>query len=549
MKQLSLNGLKTVLWPVSVFILSGFLNLASFPPWNIAEAAYLFVIPFLIWIHFKPGFKPYAVTALLTQIVVWLILIYWLRHVTYSGTFLLAIYLGIFPAVWLITAWWVLPRIFDRPFWLRLTGIAGLSAFWVLLEFSRVFLFSGFPWLPLAASQWNRPAILQIIAYTGFYGLSFLLIFLNQGIAFYLRHLLLKSQRSRTWYERLCPEFYLSLALLFAAVSGIIWAGTFTQEQKNIFRAAVVQPYIEPSVKWNSDQAHAILDLLEKQTLFLKPLDADIILWPESVTPWPVIGDNNMRLWIQDRVRESGIPLLMGNMARDDNLNWYNTVNAVDPRAGLVFPYYAKRKLVPFGEYVPFEHILPFVDKVIPLDGDFIPGNRQQLIPVTVAEKSYRVGPLVCYEDIFPELARELTLHGADFLYVATNNAWYGEESGAYQHAAHSVLRAVETRRPVLRCGNAGWSGWIDEYGNVRHVLNDRKGSIYFRGGTVMDVSRDRQWIQRHSVYVQYGDWFVGLSLILCIWGFIAIRYLDIPLLPITQASDFRSRRDRIFGR
>ena len=92
------------------------------------------------------------------------------------------------------------------------------------------------------------------------------------------------------------------------------------------------------------------------------------------------------------------------------------------------------------------------------------------------------VGVLICYEDIFPALARENTLAGADVLAVLTNNAWYGEGGAAYQHAAHSVLRAVENRRPVVRCGNGGWSGWIDEYGNIRDTLRDENGTIYFRG-------------------------------------------------------------------
>ncbi len=542
------NAIKVGCWPVGVFLLSSFLYVISFPPWNIAEGAYLFAIPFLFWIFYKPGFKLYLITALITGCVTWIVMIWWLRHITYLGTVSLAVFLGLFNVTWLVAAWWALPRIIDRPFWYRLSGLLGLSSLWILLEYLRTFLITGFPWLPLALSQWNRPALLQIISYTGFYGISFILIFFNLGIAIYLRHLILKSHRGRAWYERICPEFYLSVALLLTAASGVIWTGTFTQDRVDGFRVAVIQPYIKPSIKWISEQAHGILDILEKHTLFLKPLDPDLILWPESVTPWPVVGDSNMRLWAQDRAQSFGVPILMGNMAKEDNKIWYNTVNAVDPRFGLVFPYYAKRKLVPFGEYVPFHQFFPFIDKFVPLEADFKPGKLPELIPLNIAGQIYRVGPLICYEDIFPGLARDLTLEGADFLFVATNDAWYGEESGAYQHAAHSVLRAVETRRPVLRCGNAGWSGWIDEYGNVRDVLLDHRGSIYFRGGAVMEVSRDRQWTQRLSVYMQYGDWFVGLSFFSLVWGFIALRFLHVDRVPDAPEPDFRTRRQRIFG-
>ena len=108
---------------------------------------------------------------------------------------------------------------------------------------------------------------------------------------------------------------------------------------------------------------------------------------------------------------------------------------------------------------------------------------------------------------------------GADVLAVLTNSAWYGEGGAAYQHAAHAVLRAVETRRPVLRCGNGGWSGWIDEFGGVRSVVTNEAGTIYFRGTRTVSVTRDQRWIGQESVYVRYGDWFVLLCFGLALLG------------------------------
>jgi len=118
-------------------------------------------------------------------------------------------------------------------------------------------------------------------------------------------------------------------------------------------------------------------------------------------------------------------------------------------------------------------------------------------------------------------------------LFVLTNDAWYGEEGAAYQHAAHSVLRAVETRRPVIRCGNAGWSGWIDEYGSfgVVDVEHDRTpnimmrdGSIYYRGFKTINVLRDTRWTGKQSFYVQYGDWFVLASAALALAAWLVAR-------------------------
>jgi apolipoprotein N-acyltransferase len=112
-----------------------------------------------------------------------------------------------------------------------------------------------------------------------------------------------------------------------------------------------------------------------------------------------------------------------------------------------------------------------------------------------------------------------------------TNNGWFGESGAAVQHAAHSVLRAVETRRPVLRVGNGGWSGWIDEFGYVRNTMTDDSGSIYFRGARVLNVSRDQRWIGRQSFYVEHGEWFVAVSALAAGFGWLLLR-VSVPRLP-----------------
>ena len=126
--------------------------------------------------------------------------------------------------------------------------------------------------------------------------------------------------------------------------------------------------------------------------------------------------------------------------------------------------------------------------------------------------KQIKFGALVCYEDFFPQLARKAVVAGSDILFVATNDTWYGEEGAAYFHAAHSILRAVENRRPVIRSGNAGWSGWIDPLGKVRECLVDDTNSIYFKGGGVMELKLNPEFSSKISFYVKYGDWFVLLS-------------------------------------
>ncbi len=193
-------------------------------------------------------------------------------------------------------------------------------------------------------------------------------------------------------------------------------------------------------------------------------------------------------------------------------MRWSNGVFVVDPALGLRERFYAKRHLVPFGEYVPLRGWLPFLDKIVPVGDDFAPGRDAAPLLVRADGRPLEVGALVCYEDVFPALARDAVRAGAQLLFVATNNGWFGERAMAHQHAAHSVVRAVETRRPVLRAGNGGWSGWIDEYGLIRGRLIDDPLSIYHRGSTVFEIDRDRRWVGRESFYVRWGDWLVALS-------------------------------------
>jgi len=161
----------------------------------------------------------------------------------------------------------------------------------------------------------------------------------------------------------------------------------------------------------------------------------------------------------------------------------------------------------------------PWIEKIVPIDGDLYSGDKPVLLPLSMPNRTIKIGSLICYEDVFPALARESVLEGAAALFVATNSAWYGQSGASFQHMAHSVLRAVENRRIVFRVGNDGWTGWIDEFGNVREELLDENGKIWFSGGTTWEVDRDKRWKGKTTFYTEHGDWFVascwaGLALI-----------------------------------
>ncbi|HRE79914.1 MAG TPA: apolipoprotein N-acyltransferase [Opitutaceae bacterium] len=299
-------------------------------------------------------------------------------------------------------------------------------------------------------------------------------------------------------------------------------------------KVAFVQPNIPATVKWDPAQGPATLEILEKLTTQAAAMRPQLILWPEASTPWALRGDDNIRTWTESLVAKTRVPLLLGSLAIEQ-LNtpaesWYNAAFVVDPISGTQPDYYAKQKLVPFGEYVPFRPLLGWLEKVVPVgSGDIAAGVLPRPLVTNLGAQPVALGPLICYEDIFPSLARDNVLAGADVLVVLTNNGWFGEGAAAYQHAAHSVLRAVETRRPVLRAGNAGWSGWIDEFGAVRSVATDAERGIYFRGVRAVEVTRDFRWIGRKSFYVEHGDWFVVVCAFLVAGAGFMIRFAPPP--------------------
>jgi apolipoprotein N-acyltransferase len=161
-----------------------------------------------------------------------------------------------------------------------------------------------------------------------------------------------------------------------------------------------------------------------------------------------------------------------------------------------------------FGEYVPFTRWLPFLKWFTPITGGFTPGTSPTRFNFDDLGVSASV--LICFEDIFPMLARDAADTGADFLLNLTNDGWFGAASQQRAHAANAVLRAVETGRPLVRCTNNGLTCWVDRHGRIRDGLRHADGGIHAAGAMVAavelhDAPEPRTLFQRH------GDW-VGLS-------------------------------------
>jgi len=556
MEPATVSGMTSArLLPVLVALLGAGAYAFAFPVLadgtGVPELAFVFALPWVLWAAQAPRWRVWCAAGLLAMGLAWFVMLFWLRHITFAGTLGLALVLGTYTGLWLAAVRWAVPRLRGAAFGVRLAGWLGLAGLWVVLEWGRTWLFSGFPWLPLAASQWERPVLLQPAAWTGAYGVSFLLIFFNLGLAAYLLRLAdafrrvtacedalarkgreAAARQRPAWWQRIAPEFYLALGLLLGTFALFLHeAGKRADAPAWSFDAALVQPWTPAELKWDPARARENWDTLFRQTRQAAAFRPDAIFWPEAATPGWVINKQGegVRRAIERLVRETGSTLIMGNLA-ETGAGDFNGVFVVEPGLGLREDFYGKSKLVPFGEYIPFRDALPFdVDKVVPVGGDFTAGNGPRTLTAAIDGREFRFGPLVCYEDIFPQFARGCAAQGARFHAVVTNNAWYGEEAGAYQHAAHSVLRAVETRRPVVRCGNHGWSGWIDERGGIQGVLRGENGRIYLRGAAAFTIEGHPAYAGSRSLYTRWGDWFVALCGLLAAAGAAALARRGLP--------------------
>ena len=212
---------------------------------------------------------------------------------------------------------------------------------------------------------------------------------------------------------------------------------------------------------------------------------------------------------IYNIAKASNVYLLTGDdsygLGVGGEIKYYNSAFLISS-GGEIIGKYDKIHLVPFGEYVPLKKYLPFIHKLVVGVGDFSSGKWLQ--PLEFDGNSF--GVLICFESIFPELARGFIKEGAGFLINITNDAWFGKTSAPYQHFSQAVFRAVENKVFLIRAANTGISGVVDPVGRVK-----LKSGIFTREDmvdTIMVIERNqpgmRDFNQRFTFYTQYGDIF-----------------------------------------
>jgi apolipoprotein N-acyltransferase len=494
---------------------SAALYIAAFPPVNQPWCAWVALVPWLRLLR-RVSAAQAARFSFLLGTVVFLVTISWLLHVTIVGwialSLVMALYWGIFG--WAVNRWYALerqpPRRTRAGRALQAIGRGPwfIPAAWTAFEYIRAHLFSGFGWNLLAYSQASWVPVIQIAEVTGAWGLSFIIVAVNS---------LLEGELPDARPARRAGRWLAAAAALAVATVGYGWWRLPQIGRGPSVRVAVLQGNIPQHEKWDEKQQEPILRQYEELALRAADDEPDLIVWPETSAPDFFGLGETVTQRVIGLAETLQIPMLVGApTAKLETMEWRNANSAVliSPD-GDVLDQYDKLHLVPYGEYIPFEDLMPWIRAIAPPIGDFIPGGGYTVFHIPPAEGGKTVPPfsvLICFEDIFPELARTFVEGGAQWLLVITNDGWFGPTAAAIQHAQASTLRAVELRVPVARAANTGWSGCIDAAGRWTGQVQDAQGAALFVAGT---HTCDLQVDGSETPYRRFGDWVPMVSCLL----------------------------------
>jgi apolipoprotein N-acyltransferase len=397
-----------------------------------------------------------------------------------------------------------------------------LAAAWVAHEYLRGIVFSGWSWNTMGSALHTKLVVIQIAEFTGVAGLSFMVVFTNVILLATVRRFILETQ-----VKPMRPHFDLTLTM--AGIVGVMCFGLHAlnvRRESKPLNVALVQSNIPREEKFTVEFANKTFDLF---TRLSRPAvegmaHADLLVWPESSMPGPVLNDELSHKFVMDFSASAKTDLLLGTIDLDET-GVYNAAMLVSD-AGARIQVYRKVHLVPFGEYVPGRHTIPLLARIV---GDQVPDDfafGKEYTIFKLANDKARVAPLICFEDTVGDLTRQFVLAGANLLVNVTNDGWFLRSAGSRQHVASAVFRCVETRLPMVRAANTGVTCFINEFGRITQMLVDENGSTFTQGtltGQVAIVANPEP-----TFYVQHGEVFeyacVGISVLTL--AFLATRFL-----------------------
>lgn len=386
------------------------------------------------------------------------------------GHFLTGMYwISIGVTVYIDEFWWAIPfALFGLPiilafFTAATCGLAFLTnkysyyqfifcISWVFCEWLRSWLFTGLPWNLMGYALAFSDSLIQLASVVGIYGLSFFTVYISSS--FY-------PIFSKDYHK--LKIFLVNSLILTLSISLYGFCRLHNNPTSFIdVKIRLVQPSIPQVAKWDEQEFWKNLDLLIR--LSQEPGDVDLIIWSEAALVVPY-NYEPIKVKILQMLENKQAILITGGVTHNnkvgEDLEIYTSLYALNPEGNQLFEYH-KSHLVPFGEYMPLKKILP-LKKLTPGILDYTEGDRRL---VNLDRYHLTIKPLICYESIFPNFARTSN-KVANLIINVTNDTWYGNSSGPYQHLHISRMRSIENGLPMVRVANNGLSAIIDPVGRI----------------------------------------------------------------------------------
>ncbi|MBI9070636.1 MAG: apolipoprotein N-acyltransferase [Melioribacteraceae bacterium] len=403
--------------------------------------------------------------------------------------------------------------------------------FWVFYEYIYGLTDLRFPWLVLGHGLAYFKSFIQIADTIGALGISLLVLFINVSLFFLLKTYFI----SRKIDLKIAVLTF--VMILLPIIYGSIKVSSYNGSERSV-KVGLIQPDLNPWNKWELGSLDDLLDIYLTLSNKAVQENAEIIIWPETALPRYIMSGSypGVVKRIRNFVDSNNVYLMTGmpdatfyrekdkapedaKKAKSSDLHYtsYNSILGFTPNERKVEKY-GKIKLVPFGEHAPFVEHIPFI-------GDFIKWNvgisswnigKDTLVfnYKKSGSESVKIGGVVCIESIYPDFIAQFVDRGAEMLAVATNDSWYGNSSGPYQHKEISVLRAIENRRSVVRAANGGISAIINPIG---FVVSETK--MYTRDFLVGDVelNNEKTFYTENPLLIQYLSSIITLLIIFLI--------------------------------
>jgi apolipoprotein N-acyltransferase len=511
-------------------VASALLLLLAFPDFDLWPLAWVALVPLLYAVASRPRAPQSFLAGWLMGAVFFYASCHWL-------TFPMIHYAG-FPT-WLAHVLMIAPALagglFVGLFALGLSracsrwGARGLllaPPLWAACEWLRLGCI-GQLWNALGYSQAFQPTLIQAARFGGVYAVGFLILCVNAALAYAL-------------LRRDARALVLSLASL-ACVALAVYGLTFTPAPSTEAETGAVVVALQPNVMPDFGRSAAEYDELaerhfESSAAALRRIDesgsvgsvkvgedcgcgfetphfpARVVVWPESPMNFAYERNAELRERVAGFVSKNHASLLFNSLEPTKDGGGFNAAVLVNEQ-GRVAAQYDKIRLMPFGEYVPLPRWMPGASVVRGVVGDFTPGERYTLMPLSGVdnEKNVRAGVFICLESAYPYITRRFAQEGADVLIEMTNDAYQGDTAVMRQHLSNAVFRAVETGRTLLRVTNTGISARISPRGEV----SDETGRFQEAVRT-WEVARADG---RQTFYTRFGDSFVAACSLISVFA------------------------------